>query len=287
MGFYGVQKQIRRGCICAMLALLAACAQKADALKLSAHQFGVETNQAISALDDLRTAQFSAPVRSDDAMQATFMANLAQFSGTLTAQNLPILINPDAITIDPAENARWQQEMATLRNQYQSFAAIFTDIGEDDIFGAGTIKASAPLLQKLRTQLAKLAQTLGTSPPVFLVQRDALIARINKIHNDKTLPDATRTSEIKDWWQQWQTLIGDEKTLYQNALHHFVTADQLGHQLQNQIENYDKISTRTVLVGIDKGLHIIAENQGLSESQLTQKARSMIDNMAMQAQKQP
>ncbi|OSQ40748.1 hypothetical protein [Thalassospira mesophila] len=284
MDIYGVKKQIRRGCICAMLALLAACAQKADALKLSAHQFGVETGQAISALNDLRTAQFSAPIRSRDAQQAGFIANLAQFTGTLTAQNLPILINPDAITIDPAENARWQHEMANLRTQYQSFAAIFSDIGQDDIFGASTIKASAPLLRKLRSQLASLAQTLGTSPPVFLVRRDALVASINKIHSNSSLPEAARTSQIKEWWQQWQNLNRDEKTAYQNALHHFVTAGQLGEQLQNQIENYDKISTQTVLVGIDKGLRLVAENRDLSESQLKQKARSMMDSITKQAQ---
>jgi len=284
MNFYRLKKECSRGCILAMLALLAGCAQKADALKLSAHQFSVEAQQAISALDDARTAQFSAPVRSLDAQQAIFSANLAQFTGTLTADNLPILINPDAITIDPAENARWQGEMVNLRNQYQSFAAIFTDIGADDIFGAGTIKASAPLLQKLRTQLASLAQTLGTSPPAFLVRRDALIARINKIHSDTSISATDRSSQIKEWWQQWQTLAGDEKTTWQNAMRHFITASQLGSKLQTQIENYDKITSQTMLTGIDKGLRLVAQNRNLSESQIKQKAGTMIDDLVKQAQ---
>ncbi|RCK47682.1 hypothetical protein TH25_15530 [Thalassospira profundimaris] len=271
-----IKKCGQRGMMLLMLGLLAACAQKADALKLSAHQFSLAADKAITSLDDMRTAEFAAPVQSKDVQEAEFIANLNNFTGTLTASNIPVLINPDAITIDPDVNAKWQQDMANLRHQYQQFDAIFTDIGEDDLFGIGAIHKAGPILQKLRRQLAKLGQTLGTTPPVFMVRRDALVAAINKIHEDKSTPADTRTGQIKAWWQQWQQLQADEQQSYQTALQDFVIAGQLGAQLQNQIANYSKISTQSVLKDIEDGLTFVAENQGLGMKQLKHKADSVI-----------
>lgn len=271
-----IKKCGQRGMVLLILGLLAACAQKADALKLSAHQFSLATDKAITSLDDMRTAEFAAPVQSKDVQEAEFIANLNNFTGTLTASNIPVLINPDAITIDPDVNAKWQQDMANLRHQYQQFDAIFTDIGEDDLFGIGAIHKAGPILQKLRRQLAKLGQTLGTTPPVFMVRRNALVAAINKIHEDKSTPVDTRTGQIKAWWQQWQQLQADEQQSYQTALQDFVIAGQLGAQLQDQITNYSKISTQSVLKDIEDGLTFVADNRGLGMKQLKHKADSVI-----------
>ncbi|WP_143182036.1 hypothetical protein [Thalassospira sp. TSL5-1] len=271
-----LKKGGQRGIVLLMLGLLAACAQKADAIKLSAHQFSLAADRAITSLDDMRTAEFAATVQSKDAQEAEFIANLNDFTGILTANNIPILINPDTITIDPDVNAKWQQDMANLRHQYQQFAVIFNDMGEDTLFGMGAIHKAGPILQKLRRQLATLGQTLGTSPPVFLVRRDALVAAINKIHDDKSTPADTRTGQIKAWWQQWQQLQADEQQSYHTALQDFVIAAQLGAQLQNQIANYSKISTQSVLKDIEDGLTFVAENQGLGMKQLKHKADSMI-----------
>ena len=271
-----IKKCGQRGMVLLILGLLAACAQKADALKLSAHQFSLAADKAITSLDDMRTAEFAAPVQSKDVQEVEFIANLNNFTGTLTASNIPVLINPDAITIDPDVNAKWQQDMANLRHQYQQFDAIFTDIGEDDLFGIGAIHKAGPILQKLRRQLAKLGQTLGTTPPVFMVRRDALVAAINKIHEDKSTPADTRTGQIKAWWQQWQQLQADEQQSYQTALQDFVIAGQLGAQLQDQIANYSKISTQSVLKDIEDGLTFVADNRGLGMKQLKHKADSVI-----------
>lgn len=271
-----IKKCGQRGMVLLMLGLLAACAQKADALKLSAHQFSLAADKAITSLDDMRTAEFAAPTQSTDAQQAEFIANLNGFTGTLTVSNIPVLINPDAITIDPDVNAKWEQDMANLRSDYQRFDAIFTDIGEDDLFGIGAIHKAGPILQKLRSQLAAMGQTLGTTPPVFLVRRNALVATINKIHSDKTTSADTRTGQIKAWWQQWQQLQADEQQSYQTALQDFVSAGQLGAQLQDQISNYSKISTQSVLKDIDDGLNFVAENRGLGIKQLKHKAGTML-----------
>ena len=269
-------KCCQRGMMLLMLGLLAACAQKADALKLSAQQFSLAADKAITSLDDMRNAEFAAPIQSPEAQEAEFIANLNDFTGTLTADNIPILINPDAITIDPAVNAKWRQNIAKLRHQYQQFDAIFTEIGEDDLFGVRDIHKAGPILQKLRRQLAALGRTLGTNPPVFLVRRDALVAAINKIHADKTISSDSRTSQIKAWWQKWQQLQEDEQQSYQTALQDFINAEQLGAQLQDQIANYSKISTQSVLKDIAGGLNFVDENQDLGIHQLRHKADAMI-----------
>ncbi|MFH1803762.1 MAG: hypothetical protein ABID63_02605 [Pseudomonadota bacterium] len=260
-----------------LLGGLAACSQKAEALRLSVHQFGTATETAFDAYGDAHTAQFAPVPKSISARQADFMANVEQFTGTVTPENLPVLLDPDAVRIDPAVTQQWQNTLRDLRNQYQTFVAIFTRIGDGSALGASAVKESGPILEKLRGQLDAIAADLAQNGPQYLVRRGALIAKLNQINSASHDSDNAKSLHLQIWWQDWQALMAAEQALQADTLRSFLTASELGAHLQTRIDTYAQLDMTALMAAAAQGISLVDHIHSLSPEELVTQGTALIN----------
>lgn len=279
---------VRFALLAALVGMTAACtSQKAEVLRLSANQFNIATNQAITAMDTLRSAQIASPPRSESQTRDSFIQNALSFKGQVPASAIDILSDPDAVKIDPGLQAKWQDEIDTLRANYQDFSAIFTALPQGSFVAGPAVRKSGPILQRLRARLARLGQNVANQPPVFILKRSGLVAELNKIRNDKTLAPAQKRQELQGWWQKWQTLLNAEQTVRHRTLVRFANALQTGARLQEQINNYDRLDMASFLGGIREAMEFSGQIDGFDTSRLGQTIEKYASPLLAQVPMKP
>lgn len=261
-------RTFRTALVVASIGLLAACSQKAETLKLSVTQFGSAAEAAFEGYGTAYDAQFTPFAKSSLAHRSEFVANMAAFTGKVSASNIDILIDPDAAKIDPRVAQKWQETLSGLREQYQQFVAIFDNIEAGSAFGASAVTQSGPTLKKLRGQLTAITGDFANSPPQFLTKRSTLIAKLNEIRNDTHDDQEASTLRYQMWWQDWQSLIALEKQMQTDTLRKFVSANTLGNRLQNQIDNYAKLDVASLLNAVEQGISLAGEIDKMSPQEL-------------------
>lgn len=268
---------IRRSLLIGTISLLAACSQKAETLKLSVTQFGSATEQAFDKYGDAYGSQFAPFPKSDIAQRNTFVTNIKDFTGQVTPANIDILLDPDAVKVDPDVARQWQDTLKGLRSQYRQFVAIFDNIEAGSALGASAVTRSGPILEKLRKQLATISNDFARTPPQFLTRRSTLIAELNKIRSqDSNTPEAERL-QVEAWWQQWNSLIAAESAMQAETLRAFVTASALGNKLQGQIDNYAKLDMASLITAVEDGIKLSDQIGKLSPADLITQTTGLLE----------
>lgn len=268
---------IRRSLLIGTITLLAACSQKAETLKLSVTQFGSATEQAFDKYGDAYGSQFAPFPKSHIAQRNTFVANIKDFTGQVTPANIDILLDPDAVKVDPDVARQWQDTLKGLRSQYRQFVAIFDNIEAGSALGASAVTRSGPILEKLRKQLATISNDFARTPPQFLTRRSTLIAKLNKIRSqDSNTPEAERL-QVEAWWQQWNSLIAAESAMQAETLRAFVTASALGNKLQGQIDNYAKLDMASLITAVEDGIKLSDQIGKLSPADLITQTTGLLE----------
>ena len=268
---------MRRSFLIGTITLLAACSQKAETLKLSVTQFGSATEQAFDKYDDAYSTQFAPFPKSDSAMRSTFVANIEEFSGTVTPANIDTLLDPDAVKIDPDVARQWQDTLKGLRGQYQQFVAIFDNIEAGSALGASAVTKSGPILEKLRAQLATISDNFARTPPQFLTRRSTLIAELNQIRSKEHNNPEADSLLVQAWWQRWQNLITAESAMQTETLRAFVTASALGNKLQGQIDNYAKLDMASLITAVEDGIKLSSQIGKLSPAELITQGTGLLE----------
>ncbi len=266
-----------RTLIICIVGLLSACSQKAEMLKLSATQFGTATESAFDAFDTAKNLQFAPFPKSADAQRTEFLNNMDAFDSPVTASNVAVLIDRDAVTNSSDANAAWKSTLADLRAQYQEFVAIFDNIEGGSALGASAVTESGPILEKLRTQLVTITKNLTQNPPQLLKRRAALIADLNGIRNDAADDADAKHLRYEMWLQEWQALMGSEQVLQTDTLRHFVTASKLGEKLQSQIDNYAKLDVASLIQAVEQGITLVDNINNLSPQELLTQSTNLIE----------
>jgi chromosome segregation ATPase len=106
-----------------------------------------------------------------------------------------LAIAPYDVNTSPQVQAEWDRFLGELRDQYNSFGAIYDDIQTGAVPPSSAVEESTVLAQKLTAQLTAFAAALDENPPLLLQHRSAILAEL----------DTTR--------QQYQALINQQVTL--------------------------------------------------------------------------
>ncbi|MCC9620797.1 hypothetical protein LPB41_03750 [Thalassospira sp. MA62] len=269
MHFPNLVSVLRRGFLFAVIATLAACSQKAETLKVSVIQFGTAAQTAFDDYDAAHAAQFIPPEKSPDQQRRAFVTNMGAFTGTVSPQNIGILIDPDAASqAAPADTHKWRDTLDHLRKQYQTFAAIFDNIEGGSALGASAVTKSGPILKQLRDQLRTIAADLGKNPPIFLRRRAILIAKLNEIRQHKNADQQVKSLKYQMWWQDWQKLRALETDMQTKTLRSFVHANLLGARLQTQIDQYAKLDAAALLKAVKQGIALSGSINAMSPKDL-------------------
>ncbi|WP_254869847.1 hypothetical protein [Thalassospira sp. HF15] len=277
MNFSILIQFVRRSFLIGTITLLAACSQKAETLKLSVTQFGSATEQAFDKYDDAYSTQFAPFPKSDSAKRSTFVANIEDFTGTVTPANIDTLLDPDAVKIDPGVQRQWQDALKGLRSQYQQFVAIFDNIEAGSALGASAVTKSGLILEKLRKQLATISDDFARTPPQFLTRRSTLIAELNQIRSKEHNNPEAESLLVQAWWQKWQNLITAESAMQTETLRAFVTASALGSKLQGQIDNYAKLDMASLIAAVEDGIKLSSQIGKLSPAELVTQGTGLLE----------
>ena len=277
MAVSSIYQFTRKAVLIIGIGLLAACSQKAETLKITVTQFGSATEDAFDAYGTAQTAQFAPSPKSQNARQSEFIANMEAFTGKVTPSNLPALLDPDAVKIDPNVAQQWQKTLASLRNQYQQFVAIFDQIEAGSALGASAVTDTGPILEKLRNQLDAITSDLAKDPPQFLVRRGTLIADLNKIRSEPNDDDDAKSLRLQIWWQDWNALMAEEKLLQAHTLRSFMAASALGRHLQTQIDNYAKLDVNALIGAAEQGITLAGKVRSLSPTELVAEGRNLFE----------
>lgn len=136
-----------RTLVICFVGLLAACSQKAEMLKLSATQFGTATESAFDAYGTAQSAQFEPFAKSADEKRAEFLNNMETFNSSVTPANVEALVDRNASSGTVGSSSEWKATLASLRQQYQEFVAIFDNIEGGSALGASAVTNSGPILK--------------------------------------------------------------------------------------------------------------------------------------------
>jgi len=266
-----------RTLVICFVGLLAACSQKAEMLKLSATQFGTATESAFDAYGTAQSAQFEPFAKSADEKRAEFLNNMETFNSSVTPANVEALVDRNASSGTVGSSSEWKATLASLRQQYQEFVAIFDNIESGSALGASAVTNSGPILKKLRQQLASITKNLQETPPQYLNRRATLVAQLNAIRADDNDDAAAKKLRYELWLQSWQSLMAAERELQSTTLRHFISASTLGAKLQTQIDNYAKLDVASLIKAVEEGITLVDNINDLSAEELLSHGTDLIE----------
>jgi hypothetical protein len=237
-------KAVGRLVLGSLILLLAACAQKAETLKLAASQFEAESLATITLLEELRVAEITPPPSTESAETQRFVANALSSGRPATADRVELWRNPDAADTSEA-NALWATLLKNLNAQYRAFAATFAQLGEGSFFARDTVKETEPVATKLVSQIASFGKAVTDAPPQFLNRRNALLKRLQDLR-DGPDGEAQKKAALGAWLDEWRALLRQEADLQQRIVEQSTKASSIGLAVMKQIRAYDQLAASDI-----------------------------------------
>ena len=260
--------------------VLAGCSGKAQALKVAATQYEVESLAAINAIEELGRKEIEPPPQTDAAATKSFVDNVISSTKTLNSDAVERALSSPAPKINPAAlNARTDLLNET-RQQYTSFARIFDDIEAGSFFAREDVSKAGPYVEKLTVQLVYLARRTNDHPGKWLVRRGVLLADLNAIKMGKE-PYKDRTDEQKrqlvaEWRDKWIAVQMEEEEYTRRAVEQCLKAATIGMTIKRQIDDYAKLSVQDIGEALDQGLVLAGSFSGRDLSSLQADTKNVI-----------
>lgn len=225
--------------------MLSGCTpEKAGALSNAAVQFKVKSLEAVGAILLLMDKELESPPRTNSEINEEFVKKILELEdGTLiTSYAVKTAIDPYSAPLDK-EILREQEKFKNkLRKHYIAFADIFEDLEGGSFFAKKAVKASAPHAKKLTLQMAALAKSISSNPPILVQYRNAITVEIENVLEDKELKEGEKKSRLIALKEKWDLILAKELDLQRSTVEKCLEASLLGMQVCRLIDKYDTLS---------------------------------------------
>ena len=254
--------------------LLTGCnVEKARAIQGAAVQFKAESLAAIQAIDDMRKRELEPPPRSPSDIRSEFVTGILNSKSELNASLIDLAIDP----YKPPDDPEWNTFTADLRNQYETFAAIFDKLDAGNLVAVDEVRQSAEHAKTLTVQMALFADAVSKNPPVLYRYRNTIVVKLRKQRQTyQTLqtqlkasygsieasPQASRDklrdieNQVGEAMGEWQQVKLQEQKLLETTLTQCLKAAVLGKELGNLINRYDQLDLNTINALVPRILNI-------------------------------
>lgn len=254
---------------------VAGCAQKAKTVQVGAAQFLAESNAAIDGIDALWRAEVTAPPLPAGEAADKFVQLVEGSKQPITNATLAILLNPGAISAAGSER-EWQALLDRLRRQYAAFASIFDTLDRGSLLAAPAVGRAIPTLDPLIAQMAAFARTLQDHPAMFVAERAALAADIERARDDPRLAAGQRRSELLRLRQKLVDLAAAEQRMTAETTAQCLKAARLGLELRRLLADYDTLTADDLAEGLAVAFQVAGTVSGRDLSGLRAKTDGVI-----------
>lgn len=254
---------------------LAGCAQKAKTVQVGAAQFLAESNAAIDGIDALWRAEVTAPPLPAGEAADKFVQLVEGSKQPITNATLAVLLNPGAVSAAGSER-EWQALLDRLRRQYATFAAIFASLDRGSVLAAPAVGRAIPTLDPLIAQMAAFARTLQDHPAMFVAERAALAADIERVRDDPRLAAAQRRSELLRLRQNLIDLAAAEQRMTAETTAQCLKAARLGLELRKLLAAYDTLTADDLSAGLAVAFQVAGTVSGRDLSGLRAKTDGVV-----------
>lgn len=254
--------------------LLGGCTSKAKLIQVGAAQFEAESLTAIDKIDKLRLKETEMPPLPPEQASDFFVKAITKSSGAITLRKLEILTNPNK-TKNSSSEPEWQAFFVKTRQQYSTFSSIFSSLDKGSLLAATDVKDTLPILDKLIGQLAAFSISIKNNPAVFIPQRAAIAAELEKVRDDGDSPDVKKL-KLLDLEKRLRAISSEEGRITRETIEQSLKATQLGTQLRKLISNYEELSFDDISEGLSAAFKLAGTIPGLNLSGLQAETEGLI-----------
>jgi hypothetical protein len=221
---------------------------------VAALQFRNESFAAIDAIDTMRRKELAAPPRSPAEIRRSFIQGILNSKREINQRLIELAIEPNR----PPEVPEWDEFVKDLKNQYQSFAAIFDRLEERTVVSPEEVRRAAEHARTLTVQMALLTDAIQNNPPILTQYRTRVIVQLRRLRQDyqtlqaqlQNTPNAAqllqRQTELENQTGQmldeWQQIRQDEQILLETTVTQCTKAVVMGKELIDLANRYEELS---------------------------------------------
>lgn len=254
--------------------LLGCTPEKARALRTAATQFKSEALAAVNAIELLMRKETEPPPRPDNEAAEVFASKILDPTNTepLDENTITVALDPDAVQPDAQLEARRQQFLGELRNQYSTFAAIFDELEAGSVLARDAVRRSGQYADQLTAQMASFAQSISDNPPRLLQYRTSLISKMEEVRGDAGASLEDRRRRLIALREQWLLMEAGERELQRSVVEQCLKAAIVGREVSRLIREYDQLSLDDINFFINRALGTAGQLSGNSLDSLQAKA---------------
>lgn len=220
---------------------------KARSLRLAAVQFKAESIAAIQAIESMHRRELELPPQLQAEARENFINGVLDSRIEINQKNVGLLTT---LNRSPAPAPEWAAFVADLSNQYEQFAAIYTDLESGSFLATKAVKKSAEPARILTVQMALFAKEISENPPQLYRYRTAIIVDFRKLQKQYQQLVANQASaeeiqllrdRVGKLMDEWQQVESEEQKLLNTTIAQCTKAAMLGADLSQLIDRYNKL----------------------------------------------
>lgn len=254
--------------------LFGACAEKTKVIMVGAAQFEAESLAAIQKIDEFRLREIEATPLSREKASEFFVEAVKASTTPIKLETLRLLLNP-LKTEAPKSEAQWQAFLQKMREQYTLFARTFAMLDKGSLFAASEVKETIPILDRLIAQLAAIARSIATHPAEFIRDRAAIAAEMEAVRETKPYSEVTDI-KLRELERRLREVALTEEQITRETIEQSLKAAQLGTELRELLENYDRLNVNDVAQGLSTAFRLVGGIPGLDLSGLKAQTDALV-----------
>jgi hypothetical protein len=258
--------------------LLGCTPEKAQALRTAATQFKSEALAAVNLIELLMSKETEPPPRTDNEAAEVFATKILDPSNTEPLDEEAVIqaLDPDAVTPDPQLEAKRQQFLGELRNQYSTFAAIFDELEAGSVLARDAVKRSGKHADALTVQMASFARSISENPPRLLQHRSSLVSKMEAVRVDTVTAAEERRRALTALREQWLLMVAGEQELQRSVIEQCLKAAIVGKEVSRLIREYDRLSLEDLNFFINRALGAAGQLSGNNLEALQAKVSEVL-----------
>jgi hypothetical protein len=246
--------------------------EKAEAIKVAAEKFRIESVKSLEMISDLFTKSLTMPSEGEDA-KIREIVNMIDGEPAIDASMLSFVVEEDEIGKSAVDKVK--KKFNEIGNVYYQFEGMFRSLPEGSFFARGAVKNAEKHSINLTMQLINFAETLEKHPVQFTGRRAFIVERITeaKKYNDDNLRKEHLTIISKNILQ----LRNDENKANDEAVIQCLKAAETGKQISDLIRNYESMSASDILLSVRNIFTFVTEISGKNQemTSLLERYRSV------------
>jgi hypothetical protein len=261
------------------VALSSCTPDKARSLRLAAIQFKAESIAAIEAIEAMHRRELELPPQLQADARENFINGVLDSRIEINHKNVELLT-----TLNRSPAPEWAAFVADLSNQYEQFAAIYSDLESGSFLATKAVKKSAEPAQILTVQMALFAKEISENPPQLYRYRTAIVVELRKLQKQYQQLVANQASaeeiqqlrnQVGKLMDEWQQVESEEQELLNTTIAQCTKAAMLGADLSELIDRYNKLDIDELNGLIATILENVSSITGQDYSQLQLKVNAV------------